>query len=264
MYAHHTKMSSCYGTRNLVELRVGKNGALQVQLHLRSCDVGWFNENSTGCISQLLSLISKKILPQEFQEELENTAAKKVPSSSVRSTNIETKKRKKASKHNDRGSKEETNANPYKSKPPAKKSKRFKAPKKGNPASSNTTREKDDKKSKSYLSTMETKYLFGDSIQITYRVKTIRTSHRATLSIKSHAADQVDGHDRNRNNTDPCTKSELGKICRFECLRLLPKLVIVWLYPFDPLNPKQPYMDCTDGFPRPELIPISSLFKEEN
>jgi hypothetical protein len=48
----------------------------------------------------------------------------------------------------------------------------------------------------------------------------------------------------------------------FECLRALPHNIVMWCYPFDPLNPEQPLMDKTDGFPRSEFIPLSSIFKE--
>ena len=60
-----------YETRNLLDLRVGNSHSIKVLFHLRKIDLKWFNENSDGCIKQLVQLVSKKILPVECKEEIE-------------------------------------------------------------------------------------------------------------------------------------------------------------------------------------------------
>lgn len=242
---YHTLNSSrmsAYGTRTLIELKVGIGSALQVQLHLRTCDVEWFNENAVENVSQLLSLISKRILPDEFKDDIENSP---MPSTAAKKTVLaktNDKKRKSTSKTSDKNGK--APGIKFKFTPPIKKTK--KTLKKD---SDSARAKKKDETKKTYLSTMDTKFLFGDSIQITYRVKPIQNSHRATLSIV-------------KPECSGSSPSPSPTLCQFECLRPLPKLVIIWLYRFDPLNPKQPSMDSTDGFPRPEFVPISSLFKQ--
>jgi hypothetical protein len=103
---------------------------------------------------------------------------------------------------------------------------------------------KKDETKKTYLSTMETKYLFADSIQISYRVSSVQNSNRAVLTFE---------HEE---------KVEDEILSILESLRPLPKIILAWCYPFDPLNPKLPIMDTTDGFPRTEFLPLSTLFKE--
>lgn len=237
-----------YGTRNLLELKT-KSHTLQVQLHLRTCDVAWFNQNIKDNIAKLMSLISKRILPVEFKEEIENFHFKGTngaggngggnngngnPKQNKPKAND--KKRKAATKDIDM--KKNGKITFQKAKIPSQKAK-----------DSSITTKKDENK-KTYLSTLDTKYVFGEDIQLTYRVKPVQNGHRATLLY-------APSNESSRKKT-PDSKT----LSTFEYLQPLPKMIVIWCYPFDPLNPQEPAMDHADGFPRPEFIPVSALFKE--
>ena len=247
-------MSSKYGTRNLIELTVGKKYSLRVQLHLPTSEVDWFNEDANENMSQLLSLVSKNVLPVDFAEDIDDphgaknqinvnavAGKKKAPSKNSKSSKKSGTKRKADNNINSLGKKGSIFKQPKKSKD---------APKEGIASTSVQLRgKKKEQAKKSYLSGMTTRFLFGETIQMTYRVKPIQNSHRATLTFANARDGETDSN---------ATLSE------FECLRPLPKMLIIYAYPFDQLNPNEPIMDTVDGgFPRPEFIPISSLFKEK-
>lgn len=215
-------MPSCryYNTRNALELRVGKRTTVQLLLHLRQCDVVWFNSDTQNHISQILSLISKNIIPGLLSETKDGTKGSKDNASSGTS-----KMSSKACNDQDKKRKS-TRDNPKAKKGKTKQS------------------SKDVKKNESkatYLSTMKTKYLFGQTLTVSYQVKQIQISHRAILTLSE------DEHDS-----------------EYMFLKSIPHRIIVWCYPFDALNPKEPVMNSeTDGFPRQEFLPLSSLFKEK-
>lgn len=194
-----------YTTRNVVELKVGAHRSTQLQLHLRTCDIKWFNENRDRNMEQILSLVSSEIMPQICNEQFQwqnnkgKTVDKKGPVKTADTENM-------------------------------KKKRKVESPSKT--------------KSLTYIPMLETKYLFGESIQITYRITPAQSGQRAVLTMKSEEGD--------------------SQLPSFEYLRPLSKNIIMWCYPFDPLSPKRPAMDKTDGFPRTEFIPLSSLFKESN
>ena len=84
-------------------------------------------------------------------------------------------------------------------------------------------------------------YAFSDSIQITYRLEEITPYESATLMVQAG------------------TTKDLS-VCH---LPKLPKRLVLWCFPrkkgFDATDP-----DPEDsGFPRPELIPIGSLFRSQ-
>lgn len=84
-------------------------------------------------------------------------------------------------------------------------------------------------------------HAFSDSIQITYRLEEINPYESATLMVQTGAM----------------------KDLKVRQLPKLPKRLVLWCYPrkngFDVTDP-----DPEDsGFPRPELIPIGSLFRPQ-
>lgn len=239
-----------YRSRNLIELQVGKKYIVQVQFHLRSCDLEWFNKTGEENIAQLLSLISKHILPSEFQEEIQHKSRHGVNGKN----NTEKKnpppegndKKRKAS--NATGGGKDKKMKTSRARNPSKKSKESK--------NSRSAYKKKEEEKKTYLSTLGTKFLFGETLQITYRIKPIQSGHHATLTfIKPKQNDEGKLESKAR-------KPKSAALSTFKYLQPLQKRVIIWCYPFDAMNPKHPLMDTTDGFPRPEFIPISSLFKE--
>jgi len=231
-----------YGTRNLIQLKVGKRHTIELQLHLRTCDIEWFNVDAKSKISQIFALVSKSVMP----EVLNNNDEEKTPynkGGSSKGKKMPTMKPNQNSKGIEK--KRKATSKDAEAKTGSKKSKSQKV-KQATSAGSSSRAKKDETK-KTYLSTMETKYLFADSIQISYQVKSTQNSHRAVLTFEHSNEEKVE-----------------DKILpTLEYLRPLPKIILAWCYPFDSLNPKLPLMDTTDGFPRPEFLPLSTLFKEK-
>ena len=55
--------------------------------------------------------------------------------------------------------------------------------------------------------------------------------------------------------------SEPKRLCDFFHRPKLNKRILLWCYPFDPSKPSEPNPPG-GGFPRPEMVPLSSLFYE--
>jgi len=228
-----------YGTRNLIQLKVGKRHTIELQLHLRTCDIEWFNVDAKSKISQIFSLVSKSVMPEVLNND-EETPYNKGGSSKGKKPTIKSNQNSKGIEKKRKATSKDTEA---KAGGKNSKSQKVKQTSAGQPSSS---RAKKDEPKKTYLSTMETKYLFADSIQISYRVSSVQNSNRAVLTFE-------------HSNEEKVQDKILSTL---ESLRPLPKIILAWCYPFDPLNPKLPIMDTTDGFPRPEFLPLSTLFKE--
>jgi hypothetical protein len=218
-----------YGTRNLIQLKVGQRHTIELQLHLRTCDIKWFNVDAKSNISQIFSLVSKSVMPEVLNND-EEIPYNKGGSSKGKKPTVKSNQNSKGIEKKRKATSKDTEA-----KAGGKNSKSQKL--------KQATTKKDETK-KTYLSTMETKYLFADSIQISYRVSSVQNSNRAVLTFE---------HEE---------KVEDEILSILESLRPLPKIILAWCYPFDPLNPKLPIMDTTDGFPRTEFLPLSTLFKE--
>jgi hypothetical protein len=85
-------------------------------------------------------------------------------------------------------------------------------------------------------------HVFGDNLRVTYRVEELNANESATLIF-------------------PPKKTESSKDASY--FRQLPKLskrIILWCYPINKNNPTEPAPEG-GGFPRPEMMPITSLFR---
>jgi len=218
-----------YGTRNLIELSFSGAFSIQVLVHLTASDVAWFNSDFKKHNSQLLSLISKEILPLACKEEVEayyERSGRKMLSDTA-SKEGKTKRRAK-----------ETVTSKDKTTSKSSSSKYF--------TTKNIKQTRIEKKSevRSYVASMDTKWYFDDSIQIACQIKPIRTSHRASLIFKTNKESHIENNKRS--------------LSTFKSFKQIPKIVKIWLYPFNN-DPKSP---CFSGFPRTEFIPLSSVFKE--
>jgi hypothetical protein len=332
-----------FGTRTLLELKVGKKYSVQVLLHLRACDVDWFNHTSSGhdvdddddhhsdggnihtnnsthseLKSELMYLISKEILPAECKDQILpshlNTGAANVSQSSgEKASNFFQKKSTKRksgtgnrnipSSSKASGLKDEKNNSVGiklalgKGAAPTATGKETTDSKKranasgagtgtwaGNKKGKKNSAKSTETKPKTYLDSLDVKFLYGDNIQITYRTKEIKISHRVTLSYGEPILQKVIAEVATNEST-PATKikkkagrAQRGKkatknkgkvsapapqsLSTFQYLQPLSKMIEIWCYPFDGKNPKNLTMDITDGFVRSDFIPLSSLFRE--
>jgi hypothetical protein len=190
----------------------------------------WFNNDFDKHNSQLLSIISKEILPSACREEVEayyERRGRKI-GSDTGSKEAKTKRRSKETVT----SKDKTVSKSISSKHFTKK---------------NIKETRIEKKSevRSYVASMDTKWYFNDSIQIACQIKPIRTSHRAALIFNNHKESHVEN-----------SKQSLST---FQSFKPIPKIISIWCYPFVANDPKNPSFS---GFPRTEFIPLSTVFKE--
>lgn len=219
-----------YGTRNLLELSFSGVFSIQVLVHLTASDVAWFNSDFEKHNSQLLSLISKDILPSACREEIESyyERRRRKIGSDAGKKEVKIKRRSKATAtSNDKTSNKTSSSLKHFTK---KKTKETQVEKKS--------------EVRSYVDSMDTKWYFSDSIQIACQIKPIRTSHRASLIFSSHK----------ESNTEKRQRS----LSSFKSFKPIPKIISIWCYPFEN-DPKSPSFS---GFPRTELIPLSAVFKE--
>lgn len=81
-------------------------------------------------------------------------------------------------------------------------------------------------------------HAYNDKVRVTYRLQEIKPYESATLTMSSSDADDL----------------------AFRQLPKLSKRIELWCFPANETGPMEPDPD-DGGFPRPELIPISSLFR---
>ena len=189
-------------TRTFLELHVGSTHTIEVVLHVRHKDLTWF----TTLREELLQLLSTRIVPREFEAEIE-TYHEKLNGTAVNKTGEKNEKQRQS-----------------KGKVTGKRKRKTKAP----PAPLVVT-EKPRR---------DVRHCFGDNLQLTYRLQDMDMDAGATISVSSEHGD-------------------LG----FRQYPKLSKRLVVWCFPLqgDATEP-----DPTDGgFPRPELIPIAALFRQE-
>ena len=85
----------------------------------------------------------------------------------------------------------------------------------------------------------EIRHVFGDDMQVTYRAEQMKQNESATLIFPK--------------------KTDESKPSMFRQLPKLSKRIVLWCYPREIEDSDSP--PTGGGFPRPEMLPISSLFR---
>ena len=189
-------------TRTFLELRVGRTHMMDVLLYVRRSDLTWFH-SSPDHRRELLRLLSQQIVPKEYEEEIDSYHALRNP------------------KHRPPSAAGEKN------RPAAKGGRKRKTKEVDLPKPEKPKR--------------EFRHVFGDKIQVTYRVEETRLYESATLIF-------------------PKRKDASEEPSNFRQLPKLSKRIVAWCYPLDPDNPMEPNPEG-GGFPRPDLIPVTALFR---
>uniref|UniRef100_A0A7S4JT09 Uncharacterized protein n=1 Tax=Odontella aurita TaxID=265563 RepID=A0A7S4JT09_9STRA len=281
-----------YGARTLLELRVGRtahssNTIVDVLVQLRHADLEWWNSDLADHQSQLLKIIGRRILPAELKEEIE------------RRSDLISRKRRRGEgglgasarvvigeKNMERSAAAATKAGgEVRGKRGGRGSKKFRkriktgeqtlaADKNDAKKKVATSKKKDVKKTANASLRGDIKYLFGDTIQITYKVEEIQTSESATLLYNADSSDDEEGSSEGRASTNmgggrvessakqqkrKSNSSKSTTLASFRRLDKLPKRIVIWCFRLDPQNPTAPNPEG-GGFPRPELVPMSSIF----
>ena len=291
-------MPKPYSHRTFLELSVGTTHTVECIIHMRRADLDWFNapEHISDHQRQLFTLIGRRILPTECSEEIEAdlatwrqkrakigvligekniaeaAAAVKAATAAAAKAAGGGKKsgagrgRKKAGKKGGGGKKA------------GGKSATTGGGKKGGKTGSKTTLaalagvvggKKTKRKRDADIS-----YLFAETLQVTYRAEEIKTSDSVALLYNNNTGKRKEadgsnnsGKGKRRRTADAdgssAKKGSTGttELATFRTLKKLSKRIIIWVYPFDPANPTAPNPEG-GGFPRPEMIPLTSLFVE--
>lgn len=127
-----------------------------------------------------------------------------------------------------------------KNKPKAKKGKKRK---KGEPAEPSEPKEKPKR---------DIRHVFGTGIQVTYKTEEVSDKEGASLIFPKSAT-----NDEKKSNTK-------GPAPKFRQLPKLSKRIVLWCYPRDEATDDSTVSPAPEGqgFPRPEMVPITSLFRE--
>lgn len=236
-------------SRTYLNVRVGKYHSAECYLHVRRQDLEWFNLSHQQNFKQIFHLLSTSILPRMFSDEVEESHAKitkkKRPPTMLGPGGVplDLGERHAATKPT-ASNQQSTLNNPN-------KRKRGKGAGVAAAAAKKVAVEKKLLESKHGNET-GIYYAFGNSIQLTYHLidenPKEKTKPGVTLVFHEKMDDQKNQEDGGKNKGS------------FRHLIKLSKRIILWCYPYDPAHPNEP--DPEGGMPRPEMIPLSDLFRE--
>ena len=227
-----------YVTQNFLELSVGSSFMVEIIIHMRSTDLDWWNKEVSKHEAELMTVISRKIISQEevFRNEILGANDKCGASKQV----IIGEKNLASTGKTDGKKNESKKTSTGKS---GKKSKRkHQAP--IEVASKIQSKENLHKRPS---------IVFGDSIQVMYKIECCESINSATLFF--HDTEDMENNIKaGKNKKKRLTPASFGQLNR------LSHRIIVWCFKYDPENPTAA-IPSDGGFPRPEMIPLTLLFK---
>jgi len=291
--------TKAYSHRTFLELSVGTTHTLECIIHMQRADLDWFNapEHISDHQRQLFALIGRRILPQECSEEIEADLATwrqkrakigvLIGEKNIAEAAAAVKAAAAAKAAGGKGGvgaaggrgKKGAGKKGVAGKKSGGKSTTTAGGKTGAKSGSKTTLVAlaggvGGKKAKRKRDTGDISYLFAETLQVTYRVEDIKTSDSATLlytkNITDRGKDVIDMTDssgrgkwRRSAGADGSTNKGIAELATFRTLKKLSKRIIIWVYPFDSANPTASNPGG-GGFPRPAMIPLTSLFVERH
>ncbi|KAL7510800.1 hypothetical protein ACHAXN_007723 [Cyclotella atomus] len=255
-------------TRSRFDVRVGSMHTLEVILQIRSSDLNWWNSNLHH-EKQLYKLIGRRIIPEELNDEIlgdtdrlktvsgEIVKKKKVVVGEVNLKKLADKTKPAPKKRGKQTTKE--------MKMPPKKAKTEQLMSKQNTlAASNEDTESKDKRPKLLRETG--KWVMGKSMQACYVMEDI--DRTASCSMAFRPMKKVETQEDQSANLDLSSpKKELDSeklipLATFRSWNKLSKRLNVWVFKFDPDDPTDLSVSEDGGFPRPELLPLSDIFRQ--
>ena len=216
------------GTRTYLEVKVGQSQCVAVLLYLRRPDMAWFNDQNDRLFAEFLHLIEQQILPRMLTDELEE--------------NHHAQQRTKGKR------------------PPTLGPGGIPIAEKNHHAPTTTKRKRMSKKALAELERLcqqsekgqkkkDVYYAFGKEMQLAYRLEEVKHRQAETLVFANNSGEKGDDNEKKKEDA------------QFRLLKKLSKRILVWCYP---LTDQQAATDPDPpggGFPRPDLIPISELFR---
>lgn len=194
-------MSIRSSTRRFLSLRVGGTHTLEVLLYVRQKDRKIADQHE----GELRDILSTRVVPREFQDEIE-AYHEKIKGTFAAKTG------------------EKNQQQPSKiGKATGKRKRKSKAKAKPVPVVPEEKPRRD------------VRHVFGENIQLTYRLQDVDKGNEATVSVVS--------------DSEHLTFHQYPK---------LSKRLVAWCFPKSEADEEEP---SDGGFPRPELIPIADLFR---
>jgi hypothetical protein len=219
-------------TRTYLEARVGAFHSVEILLHVRRQDLPWFNEQQASSTRELFSILQRSILPRMFATEIEVSHAKETgkqlpPPLGPGGLPIEVG---------------ETNLRLQQQQKNAKK--RRKLTKKQLAAEVARREKEEDKKEKDVY------HAFGTTMQLTYRLED-EPKRKPPVTLLFRESGKEDQSFRGPSGRG---RGDMQRLIK------LSKRLIIWCYPYDTSQSIEP--DPPGGMLRPEMVPMSELFRE--
>ena len=105
------------------------------------------------------------------------------------------------------------------------------------------------------------KWIMGQSIQICYVMEDIDRSSATTLVFRPKVPSAPTTSDTTTTCANNSEEEKLVPLAQFRRWNKLSKRLNMWVFRFDPDNPLDLSVSEGGGFPRPELLPLSDIFR---
>ncbi|KAL3791258.1 hypothetical protein HJC23_000875 [Cyclotella cryptica] len=285
-------------TRTLFDVRVGSMHTLEVLLQIRSSDLEWWNSNLRDHERQLYKLIGRRILPLELKHEIQTDLEREQKNEAFDSKTARKKggvvigevNLKKMAENNSK-SKPKTATH---SKKRANQSSSSKGKSKGKKAKQNVSVSnksaqqlsaalacRDDATNATELKDKRPKilrdsgkWIMEKSIQACYVMEDIDRTSMCSMAFRpmkqdaKHTVMTSDKENEKISPTQKVTETPLGQeenlipLATFRSWNKLSKRLNIWVFKFDPEDPTDLSVSEGGGFPRPELLPLSDIFRQ--
>jgi hypothetical protein len=287
---------SNYSTRTYLEVTVGNTWSLHVIVLLRQQDIPWFHSDLAFHEKQIFQLIQDYIIEAEFpalvqlcRNSTPFNSAPNPPPRKIGATDCDVKNKTKTNNSNNNNRNGEVIIGINNLKQLQKKNiqdlknSAARGKKKGKVQKSNnvsvTVSSVGDKNSEQRNKITDNdnnnikrvpdcykpdvRILFGETLQITYRMEESPTGsltllYKNATSTSSNEGDTITTGEKKKKKRKQ--RNTLSTDVSFRALKALPKRLVLWCYPFDQNSPTKPNPQDS-GFPRPEMIPLTSLFQ---
>lgn len=235
--------------RSQIDVRVGSSHIVETLLHLRRDDYPWYLENEEEINQEFLELLQVSVIPRMFDVELEeyhnqvSPELMPLPAEQVGSKNTKSLNKAIANQSDGKNRK-------------GRKNKISKTESQQQQAELKQQRNHEKV-------TKEISYAFGSTIQLAYRLQHLyskrQTYDQHTLLFPESSSSSLANEESAKQGAEKSNRN-INQL-RFQCPIKLPQRIVIWISRLDPNDPTNPDPKGA-GFCRPELIPISSLFRE--
>ncbi|KAL7517572.1 hypothetical protein ACHAWX_002491 [Stephanocyclus meneghinianus] len=279
-------------TRTLFDVRVGSMHTLEVLLQIRSSDLEWWNSNLRDHERQLYKLIGRRILPVELKNEIQTDLEreqkigafdgkidKKKGDVVIGEVNLKKMAENKPKQKTVNRKKRENQSTSSKGKSKRKKAKQIASTSNASAQQlsaavacrEDTTSATDVKDKRPKILRESGKWIMGKSIQACYVMEDIDRTALCSMAfrpMKQYPDLNPGTEDVNIIPTQKVGDTPLGQeenlipLASFRSWNKLSKRLNIWVFKFDPENPTDLSVSEGGGFPRPELLPLSDIFRQ--